>query len=118
MVIFANGIAIGDEPSIARTFESRRREHDALQQMENLLTDAIEQSGDGWQAFTVIDRRLDDPRTLTIRDSTAYRQARENVTLWMRLDPGDPDKASFRLQHTLGDVRARMALVKEHMLRR
>ncbi len=86
--------------------------------MEKLLANAIEQSGDGWEAFTVIDKRLDEPRTLTIRDSSAYWQVRENVTLWMRLDPGEPDKASFRLQHTLGDVRARIALAKEHMLRR
>ena len=118
LVIFANGMAIGDERAIAFTFESRRREHDALQLVAKLLADVMEKSGARWETLEAIDRRMDDPRTQSIRDSTAFGLVRQNVRLWMRSDQGDQERAAFRLQYLLGDIRSKLALAKEHMLRR
>jgi hypothetical protein len=118
MVVFADGTAIGDEREISRIFEGRRREHDALQQVEKLLADAIQQSGASWKVWLLLDRRLDEPETQPIRDNTAYRQLRQNVTLGKRVDRGDEKKAAFRLNVFLRDVRSKLVLAKQHMQRR
>jgi hypothetical protein len=115
VIVLADGTATGDERMVASIFEDRQRQLAGLRHVEKLFSESIARGAGSWDALTAIQNKLAETSDPLLRETAAFHEALQNVTLWIRLRPRDLDTP---MQHLLKRTRAHITIAERHLQRR